>query len=148
MARTFRQWGPLRQLENFQRDFDELFDRLLRAKWRSAANAQPLPPVESYIEEDQLVIRADLPGVDPEDIQITITGNVLRVAGRREPSKEPQVGIRREFRHGPFERTLTLPQGVAPEQIKASYRNGVLELRVPLPQKPAAHKVRVRTEKE
>ena len=146
MARTPQQWRPLRQLENFQRDFDELFDRLLGTGWRLAAGPQPLP-VKSYIEGGQLVVRADLPGVDPEDIEITITGNMLRVAGRRGLSTGRESRIGQEFRYGPFERTM-LPQGAAPEQIKASYRNGVLEVRVTLPPKPAAHKVRVHTEKE
>jgi HSP20 family protein len=147
MARTPQRWGPLRQLEDFRRDFDELFDRYLRARWRSTAARQLLPPVESFVEGDQLVIRADLPGVDPEDIEITITGNMLRVASRSGPSTERESRIGQEFRYGPFERTIMLPQGAAPEQIKASYRNGVLEVRVTLPPKPAAHKVKVHTEK-
>jgi len=147
MARTPQAWRPLRQLENFQREFDELFDRFLEARWRSAKRRRPVPIV-SYTEGDQLVIRADLPGVDPNDVEITVTGNMLKVAGRREPSKEPekQGRIRQEFSYGPLERTITLPQGVTPEQIKASYRNGVLELRVPLPGKPAARTVRIENE--
>jgi len=156
MAGTPKAWSPLRQLEDFQREFDELFDRFLQAKWRSAKRPRSLPIVsymegdQSYTEGDQLVIRADLPGVDPNDVEIMITGNMLRITGRREPSKESekQGRIRQQFTYGPFERAITLPQGVTPEQIKASYRNGVLELRIRLAGKPAARKVTVRVENE
>jgi len=73
MARTRQAWGPLRQLENFQHEFEELFDRFLQARWRPAKRQGALP-VESYIEGDKLVIRADLPGVHPKDVEITVTG--------------------------------------------------------------------------
>jgi len=149
MAKMPQSWGPFRQLTNFQRQFDELFDRFLETKWRPADSPRALP-VESYIEGDQLIIRADLPGVDPKDVEITVAGGMLKIAGRREPSREPEkqgrVGQKHPYKR--FERTLTLPPDVTPEQIKASYRNGVLELRVPLSTKAGARKVTVRVDDE
>jgi len=92
--------------------------------------------VEEIHEDDTLVIRAELPGVDPEkDIDISVSGGVLHMEGRREESKEhkDERAYRSEFRYGIFSRDLALPKGVEGKQVKASYRDGILEVRIPWP---------------
>jgi HSP20 family protein len=92
--------------------------------------------VEEIHEDDTLVIRAELPGVDPDkDVEISVSDGVLHIEGRREESKErkEQSSYRSEFHYGTFSRDLALPKGVESKQVKASYHDGILEVRVPWP---------------
>jgi HSP20 family protein len=92
-------------------------------------------PVEEYREGDELVIRSETPGIDPErDVEVTVSDGVLQVRVHREERNE-QKGTdeyRSEFRYGEFVRTLPLPPGVKEEDIKASYKDGILEIRAPI----------------
>ncbi|MGO9061131.1 MAG: Hsp20/alpha crystallin family protein [Candidatus Binataceae bacterium] len=148
MAKELQQWSPFRELERFRRDFDDLFDRFfggsVSAPW-SPANA---PKIESYIEDDKMVVRADLPGIDPKDVEVSVTGETLTLRATRQ-AREENKG--RDFRHrevsyGSFERTLTLPKGVKTEDIRAAYQNGVLELTIPVPKEAATRKVPIEVE--
>lgn len=87
--------------------------------------------VEEFEEAGQYVLRAELPGIDPDkDVDIAIAEGLLTVkAERREETKD---GGRTEFRYGTFTRTLRLPAGAAEEDVKATYHNGILEIRVPI----------------
>jgi HSP20 family protein len=91
--------------------------------------------VEERMEDDELVVRADLPGVDPDkDVEITLTDHTLRIqAERRQETKtEDAKGYRSEVRYGTFVRTLALPTAADSEDVKATYTDGVLEVHVPL----------------
>ena len=91
--------------------------------------------VDETLEDDALVIRAELPGVDPEtDVDITVAHGVLTIdAERREERETEEERIRRrEIRYGRFSRRLALPEGVKPEEISASYADGILTVRVPM----------------
>jgi HSP20 family protein len=92
--------------------------------------------VEEVIENDQVVVRAELPGVDPEkDIEVTVDEGVLTItAERREKTEEKtERGYRSEFRYGTFVRQVRLPSGTSAEVVSASYRDGILEVRMPAP---------------
>jgi HSP20 family protein len=139
-------WSPFRELDRFRRDFDDLFDRFLGGRLtRPAAGSGPA--LESYVDNGQLVVRADLPGVDPKDVEITATGDQLIIRGKREQHAEEKARdfIHREVAYGTFERVMKLPAGVNPDQIKASYNHGVLELTVPLPEQSRTRKVPIQT---
>ena len=88
---------------------------------------------EEYIEGGQYVLRAEVPGIDPDkDVDVSVAGGILRVhAERRETKKEQQ---RSEFCYGSFSRALTLPQGVDEESVTASYKDGILQVTVALPE--------------
>jgi HSP20 family protein len=90
----------------------------------------PYVRVEDFLEEGAYVLRAELPGIDPEkDIEVSIENDLLTIRGeRREETKEKN---RREFHYGSFRRTVSLPKGADADQITASYTDGVLEVRVP-----------------
>ncbi len=99
--------------------------------------------VEDFIEDDTYVLRAEMPGIDPDkDVEVTVEHDLLTISGeRREEHKEKG---RRELHYGSFSRTIPLPTGTEVEDIKASYVDGVLELRVPMKgQKTEARKVPV-----
>lgn len=91
--------------------------------------------VEEHREDDVIVVRAELPGVDPDkDVAVTVADGMLRIeAERHEVEEEKQKGsyTRRELRYGSFSRTLPLPAGVVAADVTATYKDGMLEVRVP-----------------
>lgn len=91
--------------------------------------------VEQFHEGEDLVIRAELPGVDPDrDVEISIEGRQLTIDATREERTETEDGHRSEFRYGKFHRSMTLPTGADAEHVVASYTDGILEVRVPIHQ--------------
>jgi HSP20 family molecular chaperone IbpA len=93
--------------------------------------AGQLMRVEDYVSEGQYVVRAELPGIDPEkDVEITVGDGVLTVKAERR--EEKKGGGRSEFRYGSFTRSVTLPTGADEENVAASYRDGILEVRTPI----------------
>ena len=104
--------------------------------------------VEEYREAGSLIVKAEAAGIDPDnDVDITLAGSQLQITVRREEKTEhkEKEGYRSEFRYGSFSRTVNLPAAVNQDDIRASYNDGVLEVRIPLPEEPAAggRKVRV-----
>jgi HSP20 family protein len=149
MANPIQTWNPFREMEHFRRDFDDLFDRFFgRGKRGGKEAALTEPAIESYIEGDKMVVRADLPGIDPKNVEITVTGDLLTIKGSREERREEKERnfVVKEVSYGSFERSITLPQGVKAEDIKASYKDGVLELTAPAPKETAARKVPIQVE--
>ncbi len=109
--------------------------------------------VEEFRDGDVLVVRAELPGIDPDkDVEVTISDGSVRIRARREQRAEQkgQEDFRSEFRYGEIERDVPLPEGVTGEDIKASYRDGILEVRIPAPlrkeEKPTVMRVPVTKE--
>jgi HSP20 family protein len=103
--------------------------------------------VEEFEEEGRHVVRAEMPGLDPEqDIEITVSGGTLRIkAERRQETKtEDKKGYRTEFRYGSFLRTVALPAGASEADVTATYADGILEVRIPIsPEEAAARKIPV-----
>lgn len=94
--------------------------------------------VEEVHEDGTLVVRAELPGVDPDkDVDMSITDGVLHIAARRSEQKEEksEKSYRSEFRYGSFRRDLRLPPGVDNSDVTAQYADGILEVRIPWPAK-------------
>ena len=104
--------------------------------------------VEEYEEDDVYVIRAEAPGIDPdEDIELTVEDSMLRVDIRRhhEKKESKRKNHRSEFTYGSFTRIVTLPRMASEKDVSAEYENGILEIRVPLNGKDAdAHHVPIR----
>jgi HSP20 family protein len=98
--------------------------------------AQWTPPMELFQRGNELVVRADLPGLRPEDVQIEIEDGVLTLSGeRRQSSEDRQEGFYRSERsYGSFTRSIPLPEGVDEDQVRARFEHGELEVTVPLPQ--------------
>ncbi len=146
-------WSPFGTAFQLDRELDDLLSRFLDEAWPSmgreeAAAASWLPAVESYAKDGTLHVRAALPGVDPKDVEVTITDNLLTLKGERKSRTESKdVGyFRRELAHGSFERTLTLPEGVDPGKVQARYANGMLELSMPVPRSLAPKRIEIQIE--
>jgi HSP20 family protein len=90
------------------------------------------PPVEILGADSELVIRVELPGVDPDSVDVTVDDSTLRVrAERRVPATEQGEYLRREFAYGTFECDVVLPTGIDPDKVSARYEAGILEIQVP-----------------
>lgn len=101
--------------------------------------------VEEFVEDGTFVLRAELPGIDPDrDVEITVNDDQVRLRAERrlEEHHEDRQSYRSEFRYGSLRRTLPLPVGAQADQVQASYRDGILEVRIPMGAAPAeGHKV-------
>ncbi len=139
-------WTAKRELDRFRHDCDAVLDRFFGV--HEHLPLRKAPAVESFIEGDKLVVRADLPGLEPKDVEVNVTGNILTIKGFREQRKEEKKRdfIYREVSYGSFERRFPLPQGVKSEEMKASYKDGVLELTMPAPHDMTSRKVAIETE--
>jgi HSP20 family protein len=148
MLRELQYWSPirsvLREMNPFREDTDKLFERLF-GEDSLELDTPMLPTVESFIEDGKLCMRFDLPGVDPKDIDISIAGDTVTVRASRERRSNKGDGHfkRTEVSYGRFERSMTLPEGVKADQLKATYHNGVLELSAPVSQELAGRKIPV-----
>ena len=109
-----------------------------------------VPQVASYVDGNSICIRADLPGVDPKEVELTVKDNQLTIKGERKAEQEQQNGnrISQEVQYGSFARTFTLPEGVTAEELQARYHNGVLEVTIPLPAAKLPKKVPVQIKSE
>ena len=135
-------WEPFRDLVSIQDRMNRIFDEAFRVRtggeedWALGGNWAPA--VDIYEHEGNIVLKAELPGIDPKDVDVRVENNVLTLRGERKVDSE----VKREQYHrverayGSFTRSFTLPNAVDTEKIKAEYSDGVL--RVTLPQREEA----------
>jgi HSP20 family protein len=125
-------WDPLSE---GNRMFDDVFGGLTRrpgSRQPGGEVTEWAPAVDVLQRDGDLVVRAELPGVRPEDVDITLQNRVLTISGQRREEQEEQRGGYhvRERRHGSFSRSMTVPEGVNEDSIRARYENGVLEVSI------------------
>lgn len=116
------------------REFDHFFDRFFGNDMvrQSAPAAGFAPVLDLYVEEDGFLVTAELPGVKPEDIELSVEKDILTLAGEKkcEFKDEKNKCYRAETRYGKFSRKIRLPENIDAEKIKASFDNGVLKIRL------------------
>lgn len=114
----------------------EWLERWEPFRWLAERQHHELPiPVEEYVDGDELVVRAELPDVDPdEDVSMTVSDGVLEITARRRRHKAIEAGhmLRSELRYGTLSRSVRLPGDVAADDIAASYADGMLTIRLPI----------------
>ena len=130
MPGTLTRWEPFAELAELRSRFDRLFD-----DWLDGHERAWTPAIDVVRENDHLVLRADLPGIKPEEVKIEVEDDILTVSGEHRESKEEKDEhyVRRERRNGSFSRSLTLPVAVDAKKIKAKTHEGVVEVTIPLP---------------
>lgn len=129
-------WDPTREISLLQGDMNRLFERFMGDGSPVADRPRRWVPAMDILEtDDHFVIRADLPGMDQDDVNVEVVDDTLRITGERRSERRDEAGgfMRLERSYGRFERTLTLPDGVDAEAIDASFDRGVLELKIPKP---------------
>lgn len=137
-------WDPWRDLAAFERQLDQMMGRLGGGAGTGNQEQRAwTPSLDVHQEGDTMVICAEVAGIDPDQVDISVEDDVLTISGSREDHNEVEEGqwIRRERHWGQFRRSVSLPPGVDPEQIQASARNGLIEVRVPRPAQVGAHRV-------
>jgi HSP20 family protein len=130
---------------------DEVFRRFFGGAWHQSRLDQGdgiptwWPAVESYIQNDTLCIRIALPGVDPRDVDVSVTDHTLTVRGSRNVAHEGQGNgyFHRELAYGSFERSFAIPDGVDPAEVNARYSHGMLEISVPAQQLATPKKIEI-----
>lgn len=141
-------YDPLRELDSLQGEMNRLFDGFFgtRQGTRNGGGLSRWIPAMDLVEGgEDIVLRADLPGMSEDDVAIEIKDSVLTVSGERKSEHEEQGEsfYRAERAFGSFSRSLTLPDGIDPDAIKASFTNGVLEVRIPKPAERKPHRVAI-----
>jgi HSP20 family protein len=141
---TLVRWEPARRLETFQSDIDRVFDAFFGARPANGAG-QWVPAMDLAETDDHLVLKADLPGLDKDDVEIEVSDGVLTISGERKTEHtEREDGYHRvERAYGSFSRSLSLPDGIDAEQVKADFDKGVLEVRIPKPAERRPHRVQI-----
>ncbi|HWV88234.1 MAG TPA: Hsp20/alpha crystallin family protein [Capillimicrobium sp.] len=130
MATTMTRWRPFAELEDMRRRMERMFEEIGDGKGRSWTLA-----IDLVERDDRYVLRADVPGIKPEDVKIEVDDDVLTVSAEHEESEEEKQDsyVRRERRYGSFSRSITLPKGVGADDIEATCKDGVLEVSFPKP---------------
>jgi HSP20 family protein len=103
------------------------------------------PATESYQKDGRLILRAELPGVDPKSLEITLTGNRIVIKGEKKSAREVEESdvFFSETSHGTFERSFRLPKGVKGDDVKATFENGVMEISLPMPSEAEPKQVKI-----
>ncbi len=142
-------WSPFRELERIARRWESPLPRAFE-DFEDNHNEAFVPAVESYVKDGNLVVRADVPGLELKDLDVSVLRNVLTVKGERKSEKEVKKEdyLRREVSYGSFERRMSLPEGAAADQVKANFKNGVLEITIPLAKEAVVKKVQIETAAE
>jgi len=130
-------WNPMDEMERMQHEVDRLFGRLgLRGmpQLEGGRGGIVMPHVEVYTAENDVVVRANLPGLEPDDVQIEITEDAVRLTGEMKHNEEIKEDnyCRTEMQYGHFERLIPLPNRIKEDAAKATFKNGVLTVRAPL----------------
>ena len=142
---TLVRWDPVRELASWQSDIERLMGTFLRGASTGANGERWAPPLDVWETDDEVVYAFDLPGVPEDKISIELEDGTVTVSAERERSEEisQERFYRFERRYGSFSRSIGLPQGVAESDIRADYKDGVLELHVTKPKAPEPRKIQI-----
>ncbi len=128
-------WDPFREMMSLREAMDRLFEEsFVRPRdWLTPFEGAATLALDVFETDDDVTVRASIPGVKPEDIDITITGDTLTIKGETKEEKEDKKGNYhlRERRYGAFQRSITLPTHVNADKAKAEFEHGVLTLTLP-----------------
>src|SRR5919202_4819150 len=145
---TIVRWEPLRELGTLQNEMNRLFNTVFDTPTpggNGGAMRRWVPAMDLAETEDHFVLRADLPGLGQDDVKIELEDNTLTISGERKSEHEDKgegfYRVERAF--GSFSRSLTLPQGVDPEAVTASFDRGVLEVSIPKPEQRKPKRIEI-----
>ena len=140
MAGALTRWEPFAELGELRSRFDRMFDDLIDGRERAWT-----PAIDVVRDNGNLVVRADVPGMKPEEVKIEVEDEILTVSGEHEEEREEKDRhyLRHERRYGSFRRSLALPAGVDAKEIKATTHDGIVEVTIPLPKEAKQEKVKI-----
>jgi HSP20 family protein len=142
-------WEPVAELNGLQNEMNRLFNTFFDQPAGTGRGAAPsrrwIPPMDLVETADHYVLRADLPGLSDDDVNVQLEDNVLTISGERKTHHdEHEEGYHRiERAFGSFTRSLALPDGVDPDGVQADFDRGVLEVRIPKPEQKKPRQVQI-----
>ena len=137
--------SPFRELARLEREMEDMFGRFPAWPWGERERGWA-PAVDMVEREDELVLRADLPGLEEKDIEVTVQDGGLTIRGeRKEETEEKKENYYfSERTYGLFSRTVPLPAGVDPDKVKATFKKGVLEVHLPKAKEAKGKKIEIK----
>jgi HSP20 family protein len=147
MSKMIR-WQPMNDLVSLRDAMDRLFeDSFVTPRTWLAPQGMSEPSLDVYETANEVVVKAALPGIKPEDVDITLTGEMLTITGetKEETEQKDKNYIRRERRYGSFSRSVALPEGLEGDKAEAKFENGVLTLSIPKSEQVKPKKIQVKT---
>lgn len=146
MVMRMNYWQPMRDMITLRQAMDRLFEEsLVRPGWGEPRERAVRLPLDAYSTENEIVILASLPGVRPEDVEITIEGDTLSIKGEIPEPPANVDYILRERGFGPFSRTLTFNIPVQSDKAEATFKDGLLTLTVPKAEEIRPRTIKVKT---
>lgn len=141
-------WDPFRELANLQERMNRLFsDWRIRPTWESEEIGQGswIPPVDIYETADAVVLKAELPGISKDDINVEVKDNTLTLRGEKKFEKEVKEEnyYRVERSYGTFQRSFSLPSTVQQDKVKAKFKDGILEITLPKAEEAKPKQIKV-----
>jgi HSP20 family protein len=141
-------WREGRQLGQLRREMDTLFDRFFEGwAFRGAETGKWMPALDLSESGKEVTVKAEIPGMDPKDIDISLKGNVLTLRGeRKQETEERDENFHRvERAYGAFSRSITLSADVDANKVKASYKDGILKIQMPKTREESVKRIEVKT---
>jgi HSP20 family protein len=137
--------SPFRELARLEREMEDMFGRLPAWPWSERERGWA-PAVDMVDRKDEIVLRADLPGLDEKDIEVTVQDGMLTIRGERkeETEEKKEDYYYSERTYGVFARTLPLPAGVEADKVKAIFKKGVLEVHLPKAKESKGKRIEVK----
>jgi len=139
--------SSFQELGRMEREMEDMFGRFFRGwPWRAAEEGGWAPAVDMMEREDEIVLQTDLPGLEQKDVEVTVRDGMITIQGeRKEEREEKEKGYyytERSF--GAFTRTLPLPSGIEADKVKATFKNGVLEVHLPRAKEAKGKKIEIK----
>jgi HSP20 family protein len=136
---------PFRDLPRMEREMEDLFGRF---EWPWRTERGSAPTIDMVDAKDEIVLRADLPGLDDKSIDVTVQDGAVTISGERKEEKEEKKEdyYYAERTYGAFSRTVMLPTGVDADKVKATFKKGVLEVHLPKSREAKGRKIDIKAE--
>jgi len=143
------EWDPFKDLFDLQKEINRLFETSFsRLPQRFISEESFAPAIDLYEDENEYVVEAELPGLKQDEIKVSVEDDILTISGEKKREKEVKEGnlYRSERFYGKFERQIVLPQNAEKDNIKASYKNGVLKVVIPKKEEAKSKRVDIKVE--
>lgn len=150
-------WRPFSELPQWEREMDRMmedfFGRRFLPRWperwfRTEGLQLHAPAVDVFEEKDEIVVKAEIPGIEKDSIEVNLSDHILTIKGEKKQEEEVKEEnyYRSERSYGSFVRTLELPKDVQADKVKATFKNGVLEVRMPKTEQAKAREIKVKVD--
>ena len=147
-----REWQPFRELEKIRGEMDRLWGSWFEGRKGGRQDVEPIgewaPALDLSEKKDHFVVKAEVPGIEPKDLDISLNDGMLMIRGEKKQEKEEKDGnyyfLERDY--GAFSRSVRLPGEVRPDRIKASHKDGVLTILLPKSEEAKKKEIKIRVE--